>query len=370
MAVGKTTEHEVMLTRLTASTTYRYAIFGDGKLRADGGAMPFRFTTAPVVGGGGRVRVWVIGDSGTANTNAAAVRDSYERFTGTNRTDVWLMLGDNAYPDGTDAEYQKAIFQMYTNLLPRCVLWPTLGNHDARSASSATQTGPYYDMFTLPTLAQAGGVASGTEAYYSFDYGRIHFVCLDSEDSQRSKSGAMATWMRHDLASTRQDWVVVFFHHPPYTKGSHDSDNVRDSAGRMRDMRENLLPLLESAGVDLVLTGHSHSYERSFLLDGHYGASKTLEAGMIKDGGDGREDGRGIYRKSGVVRGRQGTVYAVSGSAGQTSGGKLNHPVMVVSLNVLGSMVLDIEAGRLDARFLDDRGETRDWFSMSKGTTR
>ena len=59
----------------------------------------------------------------------------------------------------------------------------------------------------------------------------------------------MLTWLQQDLASTNQPWLIAFFHHPPYAKGSHDSD--------------------VDVGVDLVLTGHSHCYERSYLIDGH-----------------------------------------------------------------------------------------------------
>ena len=366
---GKIREHVVLLTGLKFDTTYYYTIGDDDKVLAGGGGKPFAFTTAPRPGTRQKVRTWVIGDSGTANASAAAVRDAYEKFNGARRTDLWLMLGDNAYPNGTDAEYQKAIFKMYTNMLPRCVLWPTLGNHDSHSASSATQSGPYFDIFTLPTLAQAGGLASGTEAYYSYDYANVHFICLDSQDSERSPSGAMGVWLRHDLSATQQDWLVAYFHHPPYTKGSHDSDNVRDSAGRMRDMRQNILPLLEAGGVDLVLTGHSHAYERSFLIDGYYGKSKTLEPRMLKDKGDGREEGSGAYRKSKVgPKPHEGAVYTVAGSAGQTSGGKLNHPAMYVSLNVLGSLVLDFDGARLDAAFLDDRAEIRDRFTVLKGS--
>ncbi len=53
-------------------------------------------------------------------------------------------------------------------------------------------------------------------------------------------------------------------------------------------MRANALPILEANGVDLVLNGHSHSYERSKLIGGHYGSSWTLTPAMIKDGGSGR----------------------------------------------------------------------------------
>ena len=65
-------------------------------------------------------------------------------------------------------------------------------------------------------------------------------------------------------------------------------------------MRENFLPLLEDAGFDLVLTGHSHSYERSCLLNGHYKTSDELLpwGGNLPcvDSGDGDEDGSGCVR--------------------------------------------------------------------------
>ncbi len=96
---------------------------------------------------------------------------------------------------------------MYPELLRQTLLWPTLGNHDGHTASSDTQTGPYYDIFTLPTNAEAGGVASGTEAYYPFDYANIHFVCLNSHDINRSPNGAMMTWLQNDLAATDKQWV-------------------------------------------------------------------------------------------------------------------------------------------------------------------
>ena len=70
--------------------------------------------------------------------------------------------------------------------------------------SSITQSGVYYDIFTLPTRGQAGGLASGTEAYYSFNYANIHFICLDSHDSDRSTDGAMMQWLKADLAATRR----------------------------------------------------------------------------------------------------------------------------------------------------------------------
>lgn len=361
-------EHTVDLTGLSADTTYYYEIGTTAGDVLAGGDMDHFFRTAPVPGDRVPTRVWAIGDSGTADANAAAVRDAYLALPGSDATNLWLMLGDNAYDDGTDNEYQSAVFDMYSSLLRQSVVWPTLGNHDARSAESGAEFGVYYDIFRLPTAGESGGLASGTEAYYSFDFANIHFVCLDSQDSNRFPAGAMLTWLENDLASTMQDWIIAFWHHPPYTKGSHDSDSGSDSGGRMVQMRVNALPILEAAGVDLVLSGHSHSYERSFLLNGHYGPSTTLAPSMILDSGDGRPEGDGAYAKETPgLAGNEGAVYIVAGSSGKTSSGPLNHPAMFVSVRTLGSVVLDIEGLRMDVRFLRENGQAFDTFTLYKG---
>ena len=221
-------------------------------------------------------------------------------------------------------------------------------------------------MFNLPANAEAGGLGSGTEAYYSFDFANIHFVVLDSSGSDRTTGGAMMTWLDNDLAQTDQPWIIAYWHHPPYSKGSHDSDNpVTDQ--ELIDMRRFAVPILEDHGVDLVLSGHSHSYERSFLIDGHYGFSETFGPEHVVDGGDGRELGDGAYLKPSAVRvPHRGAVYTVAGSSGKTTGGSLDHPVMFVSYNVLGSVVLDIDGDRLDATFVDWNGAELDDFTIIK----
>lgn len=354
-----TTEHEVRLTGLNPNTTYYYSVGSTAATLA--GGSDYFVVTAPTAAK--PTRIWVLGDSGTGTTVQTAVRDAYYAFTGTRHTDLWLMLGDNAYNSGTDAEYTSKMFNIYPTMFRKSVLWTTLGNHDGASADSPTQTGPYYANATLPRQGEAGGVASGTEAYYSFDYGNIHFVCLDSYDTSRSATGAMATWLTADLQNNTKDWLVVFFHHPPYSKGSHDSDTETN----MVEMRQNFLPILENYGVDLVLSGHSHSYERSKFIDGHYGNSSTFNATtMVKQAGGGQ--GAGAYTKINLgPTAHSGAVYAVPGASGQISGGLLNHPAMFVSLNVAGSMVLDVNDGRLDATYLDSTGAVRDTFTLMKG---
>jgi hypothetical protein len=129
-------------------------------------------------------------------------------------------------------------------------------------------------------------------------------------------------------------------------------------------MRVFFLPLLEDAGVDLVLSGHSHCYERSYLIDGHYGSSFTFDSSNLRNGGDGREDGDGAYHKAAIPN--AGAVYCVAGCSGKASGGDLDHPVMFYSVSNIGSVVLDVEGDRMDVRFLNAGGVIEDRFTLRK----
>jgi hypothetical protein len=206
---------------------------------------------------------------------------------------------------------------------------------------------------------------SGSPLYYSFDYGDLHAVCLDSFLSDRSTNGAMLTWLRSDLAMTEKDWIIAYWHHPPYSWGSHISDT---DEREMVDMRTRVLPILEDYGVDLVLSGHSHVYERSFLLNGHYGYSWELQPEMILDRSLGRTNDTGPYQKpAGGMGNRKGTVYAVCGCSGEGGwGGFALHPAMATNYGGFGSMVLDVNGLRLDARFVRETGEIQDYFSIDK----
>jgi hypothetical protein len=357
---GSATEHAVAVTGLSPRTRYYYAVGTATGVLAP--AAPASFVTPPPAGTPAPLRIWALGDSGTADANTRAVRDAYVAATAGRPADLWLMLGDNAYVAGTDAEYQAAVFAAFPAQLAAMPLWPAFGNHDGGSANGGTGTGVYFDVFRLPKAAEAGGVASGTEAYYSFDAGNVHFVCLDAYDVSRLPGGPMLTWLAADLAATAQTWIVAYWHHPPYTKGTHDSDTETE----LVEMRQFVNPVLEAAGVDLVLCGHSHVYERSFLLDGHYGHSTTFAPSMKKDGGTGDPAGTGPYRKPAARTPHSGTVYVVAGSGGQLGTGPLNHPAMLRSVSERGSLVIDANGGRLDVRFVRSDGAVRDAFAIVK----
>jgi PKD repeat protein len=379
------TEHQLTLTGLQANTRYYYAVGHGAGVTFEplaGYDADHFFDTPPPSGVPKPTRVWVLGDSGSGNQGARDVRDRYYDHTddvahggiGARHTELWLMLGDNAYPQGTDDQYQTNLFEIYDAMLRKSVLWPTIGNHDLYD--SAQGTWPYFDAFTLPANGEAGGEPSSTEAYYSFDYANIHFVCLDSATYPIGGLATfeMLTWLEADLLDTTQEWIIAYWHHPPYSKGGHDSDDPADSNGRLVDMRTHVVPILEAHGVDLVLSGHSHSYERSYLIDGHHGDSDTFDPGLhIIDGGDGDVNGDGAYQAEGI-----GTVFTVAGNASHLTPGQcevLNgpagvppHPAMLTSLYVLGSVVLDVDGNRLDAILLDGTGAIQDSLTLLKGS--
>jgi len=364
-------DHEVTLTNLIANQRYYYSVGENGTPLASAAGSVHHFDTPPNNGSSKSSRVWVLGDSGINDGGARAVRDSFyaKEISDNQQADLVLLLGDNAYAnrrlgssDGSDESYQDALFSKYESLLSRATLWPAMGNHDVRNGNISV----YQDIFSLPSAS------SGSEFYYSFDYANVHFICLDSMESNRDVNGLMYSWLESDLATSNADWLVAYWHHPPYSKGSHNSDD-HSREGKLVQMRENFLPLLESYGVDLVLSGHSHSYERSYLIDQHYGDSNTFDRTThLKDGGDGKPSSSGAYLKAAGAN--QGAVYVVSGSSSQIDAdnevafmnGDL-HPVMYRSKIEYGSLILDINANKMNVSFLNKDHQVSDNFSIQKG---
>ncbi len=358
---GRNKVHEIRLIDLEPDTRYWYAV-GSADEIAYGGGEEHWFMTAPVSGAKRPVRIWVQGDAGRALPTTLAGKEAMLEWVeehprpGLPALDLWFTTGDNAYSYGRNSEFQKHLFEPYSDLLRTVPYWPAHGNHDSRRWA-------FYNIFTLPEKGEAGGVPSGDEHFFSFDYGQVHFVFLDSHATDRSPDGEMLNWLKQDLAVTNQPWLIAVFHHAPYSKGSHDSDDPGDGDGRMIEMRENVLPVLESAGVDLVLSGHSHVYERSWLAACHYGPSASLKPSMFVDKGMGIET---PYRKPSGLTPYSGAIYNVVGSSAYADNGPLDHPLMAVSKSELGSLLLDIEGDTLEGRFITPKGEVLDHYRIVK----
>ena len=128
-------------------------------------------------------------------------------------------------------------------------------------------------------------------------------------------------------------------------------------------VRENILPLLEDAGVDLVLSGHSHMYERSELINCHYDVSSTFTGSMIRESSKENK----YKKKANNISANSGTIYTVIGSSSKVDNGPLDHPAMPYALQEAGSMVFDVNKNQLKAYFINKSGQVKDQFEITKG---
>ena len=147
------TDHAVTLAGLLPKHIVSYAVGKPDQLLTPPDAS-YGFRTAPTPGASGSVRVWVVGDSGHDNPGSEGVRDRFEAWAAGHPPDLWLMLGDNAYDAGTDADYQAGCFDLYPLEFRRWPMYPTRGNHDDLYAGPEND---YLELFTMPALGEAGG---------------------------------------------------------------------------------------------------------------------------------------------------------------------------------------------------------------------
>lgn len=220
---------------LAPETTYCYAVIaGDAVLRRGG------FRTAPAAGSGRAVTFVAFGDSGDGGADQRAVLAQI----GAVPFDLMIHLGDIAYGSGTPLELERYFFGVYAGLLRLIPAFPASGNHEYETADAA----PFRAAFVLPD----NGGPGGRERWYSYDWGDVHFVALDSE----LVGPEQAAWLDADLAANRLPWTVVYLHRPPFSSGDHGSH-----AGIQR----HFVPLFVKHAVPLVLAGHDHHYERTLV---------------------------------------------------------------------------------------------------------
>jgi hypothetical protein len=309
------------------------------------------------------------------------VRDAYYSYIGNNITDGVILTGDNADSKGTDDQFQNSLFNVYNDKIKNSILWSTIGNIDGLYVNNTSAPiGAYYDVFTFPTAGESGGIASGTEKYYSFDYGNIHFMILNSFEEDRSVGATMYNWALNDIQNTTQQWVVAVWHHPPYSKGFHTSEGL-DWLGapaeiELIEMRENIVPMLEANGVDLVIAGHSEVYERSYFINGHYGLSASFDFSTHAVGPTGDGNGKpsgvlaadGAYSKTTIGDNAGiGTVYSVNATASRDANCECDHNAMYYSVKQYGTGILEVEGNNLSMKFLNRFGVIEDQFTIHKG---
>jgi hypothetical protein len=201
------------------------------------------FRTAPAAGSGAPVRFIAFGDSGGGGDDQTALRDQMATVP----FDFMIHTGDIPYDGGTRAAFQERFFGVYADYLEYFPVFPASGNHEYDAPDAA----PFREVFVLPE----NGGPDGIERWYSYDWGDVHFVALDTERT----GPVQAAWLDADLTANQLPWTIVYWHKPPFSSGEHGSDS---------GARTSFVPILEKHHVPLVLNGHDHDYERTTPQNG------------------------------------------------------------------------------------------------------
>jgi hypothetical protein len=487
-------DHIVNLTGLLPYTTYFYSVqHTSGTLVETSVNHKFR---TPVSGTDfydvyKTTRIWVTGDASEEIGSTSKTPKQDEVLNGfkiyqvanpdSKNLDLWLLLGDNAYINGSDTEYSTGFFNPYddvnaaytatnnNNIMKQTPLMPCVGNHDyyhdgslsSNDISSidqsiihninkldpattlATLNSPmntfyvattgraisnfrvnknnsFYNIFSMPdgtnptTLSNKYSTTNSTEkkGYYSYNHNNIHFICLDSYGFYNSHllyagipawpalpnpaNNPQMSWLMQDLASNTQKWTIMYWHHSPYTRGGgHFSDNLIADEYLLVGIREKLIKYLDDSGhkIDLVLNGHSHSYERSRLLKGHYDVENSFSTSLHNNNAAANAHHNGKftssalecpYIKQTVSTNNEGIVYVVTGSAGQIQPSATTAVIGHLALNGAsfstptalnrgtieesqgGSFYIEVTDNRLDAKFINESGVVADRFTIMK----
>jgi hypothetical protein len=219
-------------------------------------AQPALPLTLPVKDGS--VRFAIIGDTGTGSKQQQQVADVMMQYQAVFPFEFVLMMGDNLYGSETPADYKSKFQTIYQKLLDNKVkFYATLGNHDQPNER-------FYENFNM----------NGKD-YYRFAKGNVAFYSLNSNYMDKKQ----LKWFEDELAKDTSEWKICFFHHPPYSSGGkHGSD---------KPLREVVEPIFIKYGVNVVLTGHDHFYERIKPQKGIYyfvsGAGGKLREGDVKE---------------------------------------------------------------------------------------
>ena len=203
------------------------------------------------------LKLAVIGDNGTGEQPeydiAARMVEAHTTFP----FDLVLMLGDNMYGSQQPADFVKKFEQPYERLLKGGVrFYASLGNHDQ-------QSNRFYAPFNMDG-----------QRYYTYARKNVRFFVLDSNFLDPPQ----VAWLESALKAATEDWKICYFHHPLYSDGGRHGSEV--------DLRVRLEPLLVKYGVNVVLSGHDHIYERLTPQKGIVyfvsGAAGQLRKGNVK----------------------------------------------------------------------------------------
>jgi Calcineurin-like phosphoesterase/Iron/zinc purple acid phosphatase-like protein C len=299
---------------LAPDTKYTYRL-GDGKEDSRSyttRTAPAPSTDAPAKG----FRILAFGDSGSGD--AEQYKLAKEMLN--HEPAVAVHTGDLIYPDGERSDYPAKFYDPYAKLIANVPFYPCPGNHDVRTERAA----PMFEEFELPTNGPAGETP---ERNYWFDYGQVRFVAIDTNVYREKLKNIIAPWMEKVLSEPGPRWKICYFHHPVYSNGNY---------GPTRKLWNTIVPVMEKCGVQLVLSGHDHLFERTF---------------PIRD------------RK--IVKPGKGIVYITTGAGGAELYSEKSQPIPEIEASFDGShsfTIIDVDANALKLKQIDIKGAVIDTY--------
>jgi hypothetical protein len=385
---------------LKLGTVYQYKVTMNGRDLLKG-----HFTTRQPRGK--KIRFVSFGDNSFGDMSDRAI--AYQAYMA--RPDFIMNTGDLVYDAGLNNEYARYFFPVYNSeqagprtgapLLRSVPLYTVLANHDlsghdahghpAADFAKFPDSLGYFSNLNMPLngpdpshpiplagpegmvadFKQSVGDRYPRQANYSFDYGDVHFLCLDSNVTVDPTDEALQAWIASDLSGTDAIWKVVVFHHPSFNIGHEHYDEQHMRA---------LSPLFEQHGVHLVLQGHEHTYQRTRPLKfapSDLTAAKAVGSGRRLVPGtftvDRNFDGKSVTKADGVI-------YVTTGAGGKhlydpdqngapgswmhEEDSNADYGAAFVS-DRHSLTVLDVDSRSMTVRQIDEWGGEVDWFRVT-----
>ena len=321
--------YSATITGLTPGTTYHYRVYLGGTDVTPWSDVTFHTapstdTTQVVFAGLGDSRP----DEDDAAPNPAAydVANQMAQHSYAFGIHTGDIVHDGSICSGSDSgwnQYLRAYFDVYDDNIKQNPLFTAIGNHEEGYNGYCGYTS-YTDVYYLPENAPSGH----EEEYYSFDWGNIHVVVLDTEQDYEDGS-TQNNWLKNDLQNTDRRWIVAAFHKPAYSSGPH---------GSKQSVQDEIVPVLEYYGVDVVLNGHDHSYERTCPI-------KDDACTTIDDGG---------------------VVYFVTGGAGAPLYGSSGDWFTAKTAKKYHFLLFNVNDCQMDITAIDEDGDTFDTLTINK----
>lgn len=283
-----------------------------------------------------QTRFAVFGDCGTGSLQQAQI--AYQVYQ--QKPQFVLITGDQVYSNGRELEYRHRFFPFYTSpdavpdkgapLMNTVPFYMILGNHDIYSSNFDKYPDglAFFYYNDLPRNAPVPAYVIEPEgnpelvkafkkntsprypgiSNYSYDYGNVHITCLDANTYINPLDPTLLEWFRNDIKNSKADWKIVSYHHPAFNGSPTHYDY---------QIMRLIAPICEELGVDLVLTGHVHNYQRTVPLKFSPKVDEVNNRYVVSDAGS--VDGKFTLDTTfdGVNNTRpNGIIYIVTGAGG------------------------------------------------------